>query len=142
MTKKEKTQVELLRTSGYTYGEIANILQLARSTVSNHCIRHSIEPAGSIAERKEYKLCPNCKELFIPSRRQKGYQQFCSGNCRGKYWYKKKCEKQAREATATTLQNGLDFLGKKSDEWDGDKASGPKSHSLATNETKGGINDS
>ena len=123
MTKQEKGQIELLRTSGYSYGEIAKMLTLTRSTVSNYCLRNDISaPDKDIAQALSYgyRLCPNCKRLFeVQNQKSK---QFCSDICRVKYWQREEKEQQAtlmESQNHETLLKELDFLAVKSDEWDG-----------------------
>ena len=118
MTKKEKGQIELLRTSGYSYGEIAKMLTLTRSTVTNYCLRQQIVPPDHVL--KIYSLCPNCRNLFSPEGRQRNNQRFCSEQCRKDYWRKERHSKEVLEVEAEhhlTLQKELDFLPEKSDEW-------------------------
>ena len=116
MTKQEKGQIELLRTSGYSYGEIARMLNKQKSTVSNYCLRNHIESPGQ--KLKNYRLCPVCKNLFIAERRQD--KSFCSNTCRSKYWreiYKERELEQEKLANELALQKELDLFREKSDEW-------------------------
>lgn len=121
MTDEEKTQVRLLRINGYSYGKIAKILDLKRSTVSDYCLRYQIKPMKSVEavseSPKQYRRCSFCQQLFLANTSKS--QQFCSSKCRTNYWNREKQESKRIGQDAEygmTLQVGLDFLGEESDE--------------------------
>lgn len=137
MTKQEKGQIELLRASGYSYGEIAKVLMLTKSSVTNYCLRQQIVSPGYIV--KVYSLCPNCRKLFSPSGSQRNNQRFCSTKCRSDYWRKEHLNQRAMDMDADfhqTLQKELDLFHKKSDEWLDDEEVATKQLTLTN---KGGI---
>ena len=123
MTDKEKKQVRILRECGHTFGKIAQILHISRDAAKGYCQRHQVEVPGDDFEASStYKLCPNCKELFVASGRQKQSRQFCSDKCRGEYWQKEyypEAYLAKFEDYYKTLHEGLDFSEDLRDELDG-----------------------
>ena len=123
MTEEEKAQIRFLRGQGYSYGKIAEILKLSRSTVSSYCLRHQIvtsrvETTLQIQKRVEYRICKCCGELFLANGVKN--QQFCNTNCRRQYWKKEEQDTKDLKQQGLllmTLKKELDFLGEESDEW-------------------------
>ena len=136
MTDKEKTQIELLRTSGYSYGQIAELLNLPKSSVSNYCLNNKIKKPDPPGIRPLYRCCLRCRKLFVLTSRHQ--RQFCSDKCRAEYWKKEKAtEKAVKEAEEKhmTLKEVLDFLPEERDELDGDGALLIGYYSQTTNTT-------
>lgn len=78
MDKKEKEQINELRSQGYGYKKIAQVLDLSVNTVSSYCRRNEIE---------KYR-CAVCKQCGAelkqtPKHRKK---KFCSDKCRFTWW--------------------------------------------------------
>lgn len=128
MNTEEKEQVRVLRTSGYSYKKIAEIMNMKRSTVVAFCLRNDIRAPDEVEMNKilklpGYRICRECKGLFLAD--NKASQEFCSSRCRDKYWEREREEKLQKELETErkrTLQKELDFLEEESDEWCGDKA--------------------
>ena len=117
MTENEKAQITVLRCAGYSYGEISALIGTTRSAVSNYCLRQQIVPPNH--KIKEYKLCPNCEQLFFPSGRQRNNKQFCSEKCRKDHWRREQHDHLALEDEAynhQALQEELNQLPKEPDE--------------------------
>ena len=123
MNDKVKRQITELRIAGYSYGQIAKLLNMKRSTVSNYCLNNNIYGPDPPGIRREYKYCLNCHGIFtISSKREK---QFCSDKCRKEYWCCKKAQEEDEDEIVKhqmTLKKELDFLAKESDELDGGNA--------------------
>lgn len=122
MNEEEKTQVRMMREAGCTYRQIADIMHMNVSTISNYCLRYHIESPNSFSgvspPNSKYRKCPICGRIFLAD--NKPNQQFCSEKCRSKYWQneRKDAARLKEEAEVQkTLQKELDFLAKKSDEW-------------------------
>lgn len=122
MNEEEKTQVRMMRENGCTYRQIADIMHMNVSTISNYCLRHHIESPNSFSgispPNSKYRKCPICGRVFLAI--NKPSQQFCSEKCRRRYWQNERQDiaRLEEEADAQkTLQKELDFLAKKSDEW-------------------------
>ena len=127
MTEEEKAQIRFLREKGYTYGKIAKILCLKRSTISSYCLRHHIRTANVEGLNKEanteYRSCLRCNQLFLAQATSK--QQFCSTDCRRRYWKNAEIEANALEEEGLqikTLRKELDLFAEESDELVGEEA--------------------
>ena len=105
MTDLQKKQILQMRTKGDSYGDIADRLNLSRSTVSSYCrrnividekksensvddneIKHCESDGNTEKEPNHYeRLCRNCGKVIVqnPGVRRKC---FCSKECRVKWW--------------------------------------------------------
>lgn len=132
----DQKHIRTLRNAGCSYQQIANILNMPKSTVKNHCLRHGITlPPGTTyksaldSPTDGWKVCPECYQLFRQLDRHD--KKFCSDKCRNKCWrkekaYEKELEAEAmarlkEEETLRALQEELDLLSKESYELDGGK---------------------
>ena len=120
MTTKQKEQIKTLRIHNYSYGEIASLLNLPKSTIASFCQKERTKletiPADNAASsctkpatstKPDYHICKECGELFIA--KTKRYQEFCSSKCRVAFWRKKQSIEEFKKA--------LDFLDQTSDRW-------------------------
>ena len=57
MNMKDQEHIRTLRTAGCSYQQIANVLNMKKTTVKNHCLRHGINlPEG--VEPKSASISP------------------------------------------------------------------------------------
>ena len=113
----------ILREEGYSYGQISQILNTPKSTVSSYCLDHNIKPIKENKEKRRFLVCKECGGLFEP--KTKRAQEFCSNKCRGTYWRREKAYEKAleeefkehlqQEKRLQELKNSLDFLPEESD---------------------------
>jgi endogenous inhibitor of DNA gyrase (YacG/DUF329 family) len=87
MKHEVKKQIKRLRTEGYGYGRIADLLHMPESTVKSFCRRNGL---GGRAKAKqsiddEIHICKWCglPVRQDPKRKEK---KFCSYDCRMKWW--------------------------------------------------------
>ena len=86
MHKQQKESLNSLRSQGYSYSEIAQLLCISINTVKSYCRRHDLNKASSaLTETKEPSFCHHCGiELAqVNGRKQK---RFCSDKCRMAWW--------------------------------------------------------
>jgi len=117
MTIDEKETVKKMRSYGLSYHEIAEVLQVKQSAVSNYCLRNGIKPSEDTTKKK-YKVCPYCHQIFMVGAQKN--KTFCSDKCRSLYWQSERRNEKAMRQESTNshaTQNRLDFSRKKSDEW-------------------------
>lgn len=87
MTQQQKDQIVHLRSSGSSYGKIAEYLGISVNTVKSFCKRTKIEGKAdtnqSVDQTKE--TCMHCGQTLVqtPGHRQK---KFCSATCRRAWW--------------------------------------------------------
>lgn len=90
MTRDQKKEVErLYENEGMSYGDIARMLGLPKSTVSSHIMRAKTKSSkAEIKEKTNHHHCIWCgKEIeIIYGKKQK---KFCSKKCSNNYYRKK-----------------------------------------------------
>ncbi|MBR3236743.1 hypothetical protein IKF92_03655 [Candidatus Saccharibacteria bacterium] len=118
MKVEEKLKVETMRTHGCSYGQIADLLKLPKSTVASYCQTNKIMPVedggdscnsshnGGNRNRIRFLICKNCGELFMPKTRR--LQSYCSERCRISAWRKA----HEDEIISTKLKKELEELDK------------------------------
>lgn len=75
MTEQEKQEIVKLRSVGFGYGKISQILNISKSTISSFC--------KSLDTKSSYCLMCNSKLKQTKGHRQR---KFCSDKCRLEYW--------------------------------------------------------
>lgn len=83
MTDQQKEQIATLRSQGYGYKKIAQIMELSNNTVKSFCKRNNIS-APIVTTRKE-GCCPQCGKEIVQSSKTKK-RRFCSDACRKLWW--------------------------------------------------------
>lgn len=80
MTLEQKQTIWTLRRNGYSFGRIAEEMNLSRNTVKSYCYRESV-PTGH--GKADITICKNCGKRIVTANRQKS---FCSDHCRWNWW--------------------------------------------------------
>lgn len=88
MTNADKTNIAHLRKRGFSYGKIAEMLNLSKESVSSHCKRHGLggrKKSSTEPVNLTVSSCLFCGDIVeqIPHRKAK---KFCSDTCRMKWW--------------------------------------------------------
>ena len=89
MNIEQKSRIASLRSEGYGYTKIAQVLGLSKNTVKSYCKRNSLSGAALESTAAIPALAPSfcleCgKEISqTPGRKEK---KFCSDECRHKWW--------------------------------------------------------
>lgn len=78
----EKEHIRLLRSHGWSYGEIADELSMSRNTVKSYCRRLGLPTA---ATHEDVVFCRECGVL-VPQRKGRKKKNFCSTHCRNTWW--------------------------------------------------------
>ena len=125
MKVEEKLKVETMRTHGCSYGQIADLLKLPKSTIASYCQTNKIVPvedggdscnsshsSSSCSSSHDdgnrnsvrFLICKNCGELFMPKTRR--LQSYCSERCRISAWRKA----HEDEIISTKLKKELEEL--------------------------------
>ena len=85
MTNQEKEQITALRSQGYGYKKIGQLMGLSVNTVKTYCKRNAL--GGTVANQpgSTEKVCKCCGATLVqtPGRKRK---IFCSAACRTKWW--------------------------------------------------------
>lgn len=98
MTEEQKIQIINLRNEGYSYGQIADELNISINTIKSFCRRNDItdkklkEEASEykeILEDKQYDNCKNCGDKLENNHQGKA-RKFCSEDCRRSWWKENK----------------------------------------------------
>ena len=84
MKIKEREQVKTMRLNGCSYGQIASLLKIPKTTIASFCQTKHLVPEEGMHQR--FLLCQYCGELFMPKTRRE--QSYCSGRCRNAAWRK------------------------------------------------------
>lgn len=93
LTEVQKQTIIDLRTQGFSYAEIAGILQLSPNTVKSLCRRSHIKPEK--LKEKSSGLCQNCgKQLYHRSGTKP--KTFCCSQCRYEWWNRHRRKKPYR----------------------------------------------
>lgn len=83
----QRLQIQKLRTDGFSYGKIADVLGISANTVKTYCKRHGLGGVATMAVKNldDYRFCLCCgaKIKQVPGRKEK---KFCSDRCRNKWW--------------------------------------------------------
>lgn len=106
MTKQEKQKVITLRSEGYSYLKISELLHLSENTVKSFCRRNNL---GGVAKKQNQLFCKQCgKPLEIKEKSKP--RKFCSDNCR-RLWWNSNLELVNRKAfyTCQCLYCGREF---------------------------------
>ncbi len=77
MTKTEQMQATIMRENGYSYGQIANELEISINTIRSFCQRKHLE----IKDHKDVHFCKSCGVQLDKTRRK-----FCSRKCKTDWW--------------------------------------------------------
>jgi len=84
MTNAEKELVKGYREKGLSYNRISNTLGISINTVKTFCKRNGL--GGIKSESEDFlSTCKYCKRI-IKSTPGKKKKQFCSNQCRNKWW--------------------------------------------------------
>lgn len=83
MTNQQKEQIIALRTQGYGYKKIAQIMELSDNTVKSFCKRNNL--SAPIMPTLKEGCCPQCGQEIIQSGKTKKCR-FCSDACRKLWW--------------------------------------------------------
>jgi endogenous inhibitor of DNA gyrase (YacG/DUF329 family) len=87
MTRKQITQVEVLRLSGKNCATIANMLGISENTIKSYCRRKNtvVNPITPTNIKSNVKPCPQCGCVIkhTPGIKRK---RFCSDKCRMAWW--------------------------------------------------------
>lgn len=81
MTDNQKSQIDIMRRSGYGYVKIAKMISVSLNTVKSYCRRKN-----NIEEKEKLPICEECGKPLDKSKRRN--RRFCSNNCRMKWWNK------------------------------------------------------
>ena len=85
MTNQEKEQITVLRSQGYGYKKIGQLMGLSVNTVKTYCKRNAL--GGTVANHSgsTEKVCKCCGATLVqtPGRKRR---VFCSDACRTKWW--------------------------------------------------------
>ena len=85
MTDLQKDQISTLRSQGYGYKKIGQLMGLSVNTVKTYCKRHDLGGAVTNQPCSTEKACKCCGASLIqtPGRKRR---VFCSDACRTKWW--------------------------------------------------------
>ena len=85
MTDLQKEKIATLRTQGYGYKKIGQLMGLSVNTVKTYCKRNDLGSAVTNRPYSAEKLCKCCGTTLVqtPGRKRK---VFCSDTCRTKWW--------------------------------------------------------
>ena len=92
MTPIQKSSIALLRTDGYSYGEIAGRLDVSRDAAISFCRRRGIQQVRKRATASIQKITEEnltvCRECGALLKQQEGMKRriFCCKDCRVKWW--------------------------------------------------------
>ena len=85
MTDLQKEQIATLRSQGYGYKRIGQLMGLSVNTVKTYCKRNAL--GGSVTNQtgSAEKVCKCCRATLVqtPGRKRR---VFCSDACRTKWW--------------------------------------------------------
>ena len=84
MTDEQRQQVTNLRSAGYGYKKISQLLNLSESTVKSFCKRHNIVCVET-ESNLNITLC-KCCGVAIRQKPKRKTKIFCSDQCRIKWW--------------------------------------------------------
>ena len=83
MTNQQKDQITALRSQGYGYKKIAQIMELSDNTVKSFCKRNNVSSPVTIPHKES--CCPQCGREIIQTGKTKK-RRFCSDECRKLWW--------------------------------------------------------
>lgn len=85
MTDLQKDQISTLRSQGYGYKKIGQLMGLSVNTVKTYCKRHDLGGAVTNQTCSAEKACKCCGAALVqtPGRKRR---VFCSDACRTKWW--------------------------------------------------------
>lgn len=87
MNDTQRLKITQLRGEGYSYGRIAQSLDLSENTIKTYCRRHGLGGVAVAAvpsdETEHYCLCCGVVVAQHIGRKEK---KFCSDKCRNKWW--------------------------------------------------------
>ena len=122
--------IQILRESGYSYGQITKILKVPKSTVALYCREYEanrderkMSSQITLADKDKLHVCSECGELFVA--KTKRAQEYCSGRCRVAAWRRKQKKAGGGPVSAAVSYEVLDFLGKTSDRYRGENSNQP-----------------
>lgn len=92
MTEEQKTQITQLRTAGFGYFRVAQVLGISENTVKSYCRRNNLNGTVAVKESKTQNpvddgihLCICCS-LPVEQNPRRKEKKFCSDKCRMKWW--------------------------------------------------------
>ena len=85
MTRKEKQRIQMLRKFGFSYPQVARLMDINVSTIKSYCRRYGF--ADTDLETSGF--CKMCRTPITQSPHRKK-KEFCGNNCRVKWFYHKK----------------------------------------------------
>lgn len=87
MNIQQKTEIASLRSKGYGYTKIAQVLGLSKNTVKSYCRRNNLSGEALLngTDMLVPSYCLECGKPIVqtPGRKKK---KFCSDECRHKWW--------------------------------------------------------
>jgi len=88
MTNEQKDMVESLRSAGYSYTEMARLLDISVNTIQSFCRRKKITPVkrnSKNPDQERLKVCKSCGKLLPPAGKGQP-KRYCSDECRRRWW--------------------------------------------------------
>jgi predicted transcriptional regulator len=88
VTGEQKQKIQTLRQRGLEYGEIGDILGIAKNTVKTYCWRNNLSK-NEASEETKYKenkeICKHCGKSLEGASKTKP-RKFCCDRCRFAWW--------------------------------------------------------
>ena len=87
MTGEQKQRIHALRQRGLDYGEIADVIGVAKNTVKTYCWRNNLSTSNASEEtgiKENNDLCKHCGKKLDTSATKP--RKFCSDSCRFTWW--------------------------------------------------------
>lgn len=92
MTEEQKTQITQLRTAGYGYFRVAQVLGISENTVKSYCRRNNLIGTVAVVVPKTHSpvddgihFCIYCG-VIVEQKIGRKEKKFCSDKCRMKWW--------------------------------------------------------
>lgn len=92
MTNEQKSKITRLRTDGYGYMKIAQMLGVSENTVKSYCRRNNLIgratealPRAQVSSKDGIHLCLSCG-VSVKQNQGRKAKKFCSDKCRMKWW--------------------------------------------------------
>lgn len=88
MIAHQQEFIKNMRTDGYSYSKIAEILNMSINTVKSYCYRYDIKSGEEKPSRADDISKNYCKQCIKPLTKTTGSKQkrFCSDRCRLAWW--------------------------------------------------------
>lgn len=85
MTNHQKDQITTLRSQGYGYKKIGQLMGLSVNTIKTYCKRNALGGAAANQSYSTENACKCCGATLMQSPGRKR-RVFCSDACRTKWW--------------------------------------------------------